>query len=287
MPRQIIQSILDTDLYKLTMQQAVLYGKSMDIAYEEVDAGYEFINRGSNQFPPGFAYRVREQINLMSTLSLTENEHSWLSRNLRFLKRSYLDYLRGYRFDPSEVEVSQTGGELHVTVHGPWHRTILWEVPVMAIISELYFEVTGTDMDSEWENRIHEKAKFFNTNRIQFAEFGTRRRRSFLVQEKVVQIMDDECDYFIGTSNVYLAMQYGVKAIGTHAHEWFSAHAALFGYRLANYHALQAWVSEITPLLGIFFDAQATQHITIKHDAKTRQTGATPTIFSITKRFSA
>jgi len=250
-PRLIIQSILDTDLYKLTQQQAVLHGNSLGIAYEEVDAEYDFINRGNTEFPEGFAQKVMQQVELMADLSLTDQEYSWLERQLPFLKRSYRDYLRGYRFDPSEVQITQVDGALNIKVTGPWYRTILWEVPLMAIISELYFIETGKPMDAEWEDRIHEKARFFQQHAISFAEFGTRRRRSFFVQESVVSIMDGECNYFIGTSNVYLAMKYGVKAIGTHAHEWFSAHAALFGYRLANFHALQAWVDEYQGDLGI------------------------------------
>jgi len=276
----IIQSILDTDLYKLTQQQAVLHGSGMGISYEEVNAGYEFINRANTPFPDGFADKVNEQVELMAGLALTDSEYWWMRRTLPFLNRSYLDYLHGYRFDPDEVHVSQIGSELKITIKGPWYRTILWEVPLMAIVSELYSEETGT-VDSEWEDRIHAKANYFDFHRLSFAEFGTRRRRSFFVQDSVVRIMSDECKYFIGTSNVFLAMKYGVKAIGTHAHEWFSAHAALFGYRLANFHALQAWVDEFQGDLGIaltdtfttnvFFDAFGTKFAKlfdgVRHDS--------------------
>jgi len=247
----IIKSILDSDLYKFSMQSAVLFGQGMGISYEGVGAKYRFINRGGTQFPTGFKEVLEEQIRQMANLALTDDEYLWMRRTCRFLKRSYLDYLRGYKFDPNEVQVTQRDGELIIDIRGGWVRTILWEVPLMAIISELYFRMTSKKPDAYWECRMVDKAEFFTEHKIPFADFGTRRRFSYNTQDALVRTMKEKCKYFIGTSNVHLAHKYDVKPIGTHAHEFFMAHGALFGFRLANRCALQSWVDQYQGNLGI------------------------------------
>lgn len=256
--RPIITSLLDNDLYKFTMQQAVLFGRSNGVSYQDVDVEYAFFNRGGTRFPKKFGelhYKtgqyLQQQIQSMGDLRLTEREYHWLKENLPFLKRSYLDFLRGFRFDPTQVTVSQENGELKINIKGPWYSTILWEVPLMAIISELYFRMEGK-VDEGVTLKTRQKAKVVRENALTLAEFGTRRRFSYKVQDEVVGIMAAEAGpTFVGTSNVHFAMKHGVKAIGTHAHEWFMVHAALFGYRLANRYALNAWANEFCGDLGI------------------------------------
>ncbi len=247
----IIRSILDTDMYKLTQQQCVLFGRSMGIAYEGVGATYKFINRGGTKFPDRFKTTLEREIQNMASLELSVGEYLWLSRVCPFLKRSYLDYLKGYRFDPSEVKVSCEDGQLSVEIRGPWVRTILWEVPLMAIISELFFEMTGQHPVKGWTERIDEKSEFASENEIFVADFGTRRRFSYDVQNELVSTMASTCWHFVGTSNLHFAHIHGVKPIGTHAHELFMAHGALFGYRLANRNTMQAWANEYQGDLGI------------------------------------
>lgn len=246
----IIESMLDTDLYKLSMQEAVLFGNKFGIAYADCGATYQFINRGGTPFPEGFATALQEEVNAMVDLQLTSDEYDWLRENCPFLKRAYLDYLKGYRFDPSEVTITQDA-RLSVSIQGLKYRSILWEVPMMAIISELYFKMTNKDPDSEWQDRCIRKAHLLGENGVAVADFGTRRRFSYWVHDEMVGIMKDECISLVGTSNTHLAMKHGLKPIGTHAHEWFSFHAALFGYRLANQLALQAWADEYKGDLGI------------------------------------
>ena len=134
----IILSVLDTDLYKLSMGYAVAK------RYPRVEARYKFFNRGKTPFPEGFATALSEQIDYMGGLSLTGMEHSYLRTTCgEFLDPQYLDWLRGFRFNPAEVSIEQNGGELSVEIEGPWYRTIFWEVPLMSIISELYFKLIG------------------------------------------------------------------------------------------------------------------------------------------------
>lgn len=245
----MIKSLLDEDLYKLTMQQAILFGRFAGISYQGVDCEYLFINRGGNEFPGGFKDQLRDAVDKMAMLALTYQEQQFL-RGLRYLKRAYIDFLAGYRFDPNEVYITQQGGELHVRIKGPWYRTVLWEVPLMALISELHFEMTGAKADPDYLNRAVKKADALRQAGCKVADFGTRRRFSFEVQDRVVEVMKAGLPTFTGTSNVYLAMKHGITPIGTHAHEWFMAHAALFGFQQANRFALEAWTDEFDGDLG-------------------------------------
>ena len=118
----------------------------------------------------------------------------------------------------------------------------------MAIISELYFKLTGKKAEITRRNDTYKADQF---GQMTLADFGTRRRYSHDNQERIVKIFKENCPGFIGTSNVYFAMKYGLKPIGTQAHEWFQAHSAMFGYRMANRMAMDKWVEVFRGDLGI------------------------------------
>lgn len=247
----IISSILDTDTYKLTMAQAVFLGKLNGIAYCDLDATYTFFNRDNIAFPENFAEALTEQLSYVSLLSLTSSERFFLEKACPFLKSVFLDWLQVYRFDPSEVTVVQHGSSISITIEGPWHRTILWEVIILALVSELYYKIKSKSPSSNYRHKMLAKARMFHHRGIKVADFGTRRRFSLDVQDDLVYDMVQNCSTFVGTSNVALAMKYNVKPIGTQAHEWISAHGALFGYPLANRFAMQSWVDVYRGNLGI------------------------------------
>jgi nicotinate phosphoribosyltransferase len=129
---------------------------------------------------------------------------------------------------------------LKIVIEGYWFRTILWEVKLMAMISELYFEMTGTVLSPDWVKRIEDKAKALSEGGALWSDFGTRRRRAKAVQARVVQIMK-EFKGFLGTSNVHLAMLNGVTPIGTSAHEAVMAMAARYGVGIANSEWYRMW----------------------------------------------
>jgi nicotinate phosphoribosyltransferase len=250
----MLQSILDTDMYKLTMQQAVLE------LFPDVKVSYRFKNRGKQRFTPEFLQLLRQEIQKMSQLSLSIEEYSWLKANIPFFKPSYLEYLKNYRYDPNEVTCFlNEEKDLELSINGKWHSTIMWEVPLMALISELYFKNIDTEWnhsDIEAEVRAGDKMRKLAKAGATFADFGTRRRRSSFVQTSVVGVMkriQARMDYpcFAGTSNVYFAMKYGVKPIGTMAHEWIMGMSVVEGLRHANFHALQNWVRVYNSDLGI------------------------------------
>ncbi|MBN2802115.1 MAG: nicotinate phosphoribosyltransferase [Deltaproteobacteria bacterium] len=244
----MIRSILDNDLYKFTMQQAV------HVLYPRAMAKYVFINRAGTIFPDGFANRLSAEIKKMESLRLTDEELSYLKDRCYFLTPVYLDFLRHYRYDSGEVKVAVENGSLSIGVEGPWFRTILWEVPLMAMVSELYFEMTKPSIESKEQQIINNIAKttsLRNAN-VKFADFGTRRRFSALTQENLLRdILSVKGNTLTGTSNVYFAMKFNIKPIGTHAHEWFMFHAAQNGYRLANKTALDNWINVYKGNLGI------------------------------------
>lgn len=245
----IIKSILDTDFYKLTQQNSVIQ------LYPRSKVKYKFFNRGETKFPNGFDEELRKEVKKMETLSLTKQEKEFLTEKCGyFLPPTYIDFLEGYRFDASDVGIIQEGNELIISVSSYWYRAILWEVPLMAIISELYFKMTGEKIHSEKEivETALKKSSVFQMNNINFADFGTRRRYSYDVHDLVVKTMKNAImSTMVGTSNVHFAMKYDLKPIGTVAHEFICGTAALKGYAHANKHALEDWGKVYGGLLGI------------------------------------
>ncbi|MBT7631340.1 MAG: nicotinate phosphoribosyltransferase, partial [Desulfobacula sp.] len=244
----MIQSILDNDLYKFTMQQAV------HMLYPRAHARYEFINRGLTPFPDGFAEKVELKLEKMADLKLSLDQKTFLEKSCYFLTPVYLDYLESYRYDPGEVMIKQDKDILILKITGPWYRTILWEVPIMAIISETFFKMTCQKTATALERRAINlnKAKVLAANGVKFADFGTRRRYSAGNHKGLIQdLLSRENHTLIGTSNVHFAFLFNIKPIGTFAHEWFMFHAALHGYQMANPSAQDAWVKVFHGDLGI------------------------------------
>ena len=234
----MIQSILDNDLYKFSMQQAV------HMLYPRAQAQYEFINRGLTPFPAGLAKKVELELEKMAAFKLTLDQKSFLETTCYFLTPVYLDYLESYRYDPNEVMIKQDKDVLTLKITGPWYRTILWEVPIMAIISELFFKMTRQKIVSKKQRRqINlKKARVLAENGVKFADFGTRRRFSAENHEDLIRdFLSHGGHALIGTSNVHFAHMFNSTPIGTFAHEWFMFHAALHGYQMANPSAQDAW----------------------------------------------
>lgn len=260
----IIKDITDNDLYKFTTQNAI------QKLYPDAIVKYEYINRGNTKFPDGFDLELAREINEMAFMALSKESEKFIRRKCYYLDPVYLDLLKGYRFDPSEVNVSIANGNLKVDIEGYWYRTVLWEVPVLAIISELYNEMVN-NQPVNIENNAKEKALKLKELKAEYSDFGTRRRFSFDVHDEVIKVFKQYSGkYLKGTSNVYLAMKHDLTPIGTHPHEWFMFHAVKYGYRRANELALEAWIDVYHGNLGIaltdtytsdiFFHSFSTKH---------------------------
>lgn len=250
---RIVQNLLDTDFYKLTMMQAVLHN------YPNAEVEWEFRCRNTEDLTPYLA-EIRYQIERLSELSLTVDQLAFLER-IPFIKPDFIRFLSLFRFNMRYVHTSIEDGQLNIRLRGPWLHVILFEVPLLAIISEVrnryrYREV----LLEQAAERLYEKLDWLRAEAtdeelagFQLADFGTRRRFSYRVQEQAVRILKrDFPGRFVGTSNVHLAREFELKPIGTMAHEWLMAHQQL-GPRLIDSQiaALDCWVREYRGQLGI------------------------------------
>jgi nicotinate phosphoribosyltransferase len=241
-------SILDNDFYKFTMQHCVVN------LFPEAKARYQFINRGKHNFPAGFAEALRDAVDAMATLKLTRYEKHFLAATCPYLHPTYLNFLQGYCYNPDEVVIEQTGSDLRIFVEGYWYRTILWEIPLLSLISELFYKLNNLQRngDEEVANTTREKIEKYNELEVTVAEFGTRRRHSYAVHSLVAKALKKYGgNAFVGSSNVHFAMLNSVKPIGTHAHEWFMFHAAKYGFKMANQMGLENWTNVYRGDLGI------------------------------------
>lgn len=255
----IIKSILDTDWYKITMGQVVFH------KFPDAVAKYKFINRGKTQFPEGFAEALRKEVNAMGKLRLSYKEIDWLDSNW-CMGMDYVSYLADFRFKPKQVIINQNSVELEVGVEGPWKETIFWEVPLMAIISELYFKMTGKEYDEKlFIMKSELKATKMKQAGVKWSDFGTRRRFSFKTQEQLNKVMNRyRLDGFVGTSNPYFAMKFNLEPIGTYAHEAIMAMQAYCGVFNSNREWMKLWCQEYDYYMRIALTDTLTTDVFLK-----------------------
>lgn len=261
----IIRSILDTDLYKFTTSYA--YSKLYPRAYGQ----FRFIDRSGTTYPEGFVECLRHEIQAMSQLALSRDEVSFLYHELPYLPPTYIDFLRGFRFDPDEVSVSLTEeGRLSITAEGLLYRVTLWETPLLALVSELYFALTGARPDMEYAERaVIDKALRLRAEGITFSMFGMRRRFSYDVERRMTELLREHAgDSLYGTSNVHLAHSLGLRVSGTHPHEWIQFHGAMFGYKMANYMAMEDWINVYDGDLGTVLTDTYTTEVFMRNFSK-------------------
>jgi nicotinate phosphoribosyltransferase len=189
----------------------------------------------------------------MEKLRLYPTEAAYLRVHCPFLPALYVDYLQGFQFNPDEVTITYQDSDLQVLVEGPWFATILWEVPLLAMISELYYQdMNYSELRSPALKKTAYKGNELLCAGVKFADFGTRRRFSAQHHAKVAdELKMKALGNFVGTSNVSLARDLQIRPIGTQAHEWFMFHGAMFGYKLANKLAMENWVDVYGGDLGI------------------------------------
>ncbi|MBD5361482.1 MAG: nicotinate phosphoribosyltransferase [Bacteroides sp.] len=254
--QQIIQHFTDDDLYKFTMCCAVIDN------FPRTRVRYQFIDRNHSVYPAGFAEELTRQIKLLENVVITPEEVEFMRRHCSYIPAWFLRYLQGFRYNSEWVKVSQDSeGHLSIEFEGAWSDTILLEVKVLAIVSELYYLMTGEAESADYDDyysRSALKAEKMIQAGCNFSDMGTRRRLSFRAQEVAVRAMKQQSDAmngpgrFIGTSNVYLAMKYNVTPIGTMAHEFVCAIAGMFGPQMANHMAMEAWSKTYRGALGTF-----------------------------------
>ncbi len=255
----IIESLLDTDLYKFTMWQPMLH------QFPGNQARYRFLCRNQPAYPLAQLHgELEEQLEHLCSLRFTEDELAYLSTK-RFFKSDFIDFLRIFQFQRRYLTVATQGDELIIEARGPQIHVMGFEVFVLSIVNELYFRrISREDVERIGQHHLNEKiakVKAFASRGVaaarqhpfEFFDFGTRRRYSRAWADHVVRSFADaapEC--FKGTSNVRLAKTYDLAAIGTMAHEYLQTFQAV-GVQLKNFQraALEAWVQEYRGDLGI------------------------------------
>ena len=241
--KPLITHFTDNDLYTFTCQYYVLK------TYPRAEVEYSFIDRNKTCYPAGFAELLQEQVNYMKDVKITDEEIAFMTEKCVYLPLWYFTFLRGYRFDPSEVSISQDAdGHLNIQVHGKWFSTIMWEMPLLSCISELMHIVRGDieryDASLE-EQRARQKAEQIFAGGLILGDMGTRRRLSFAHQEMVIRVMKEVYDSkawpgkFTGTSNVWLAMKYGCLPLGTMSHQLISFEENVSGVFECNYNVMK------------------------------------------------
>lgn len=242
----VIKTILDTDLYKFTTSYA--YIKLFPYAV----GTFSFKDRDETKYTVGFLNALKNEIQNLKLVALTEEELEYMCGHCRFLPRVYWEWLSSFRFDPQKIEVYlDEDHHLHMEVTDYLYKVTLYEVPLLAIISEIKNQFLNRVPDNKSIlEKLEGKVALSNEHGIPFSEFGTRRRFSFEVHDIVVAYLKEHARYCTGTSNCYFAMKYDMKPMGTHPHEWFMFHGAQFGYKHANYMALENWVNVYDGDLG-------------------------------------
>lgn len=240
----IINSLLDQDQYTFTVMQLAMH------QFNSTNVEFSFKCRNKANWTESLVEDLRKELDEFCKLKFNEKELDFLG-SLSFIKESFIDFLRLFQPNRNHIKVSLENEELKIKVTGPWYLIVIFEVPVLAIVNELYFKSAKI---SGAFNKLEEKLNLIkNIKDFRFADFGTRRRYSRDWQEVVVETCSKIVPgSFVGTSNVKLAMDYRLKPIGTMSHQLIMAGQNV-GVRLADSQKrmLQAWVDEYRGDLGI------------------------------------
>ena len=256
----IITSLIETDLYKLNMWQVFLHQFNKD----KVVWAFKCRNPGV-KFTPEMVAEIRKQIDYYCTLRFTEDELQYLQKNLPWLTEDFIDYLRHWSPRRDEILINEGNVQayndcgLAIECRGFQVNVSQYEIPILAIVNEVYFAFTyGVGAkDIEFQKRTMQKFEDLKSGKYDigvFSEFGLRRRYSKKMQDWLINyIVDQKIPGFVGTSNVYLAKKYGVKICGTQAHEFFQLFQGHHEYNPAysNMLAMKAWIKEFETDNGI------------------------------------
>lgn len=247
----IIESLLDTDLYKFTMMQCVLH----QFPGASVEYRFRCRNEGIDLRP--YMDEVKAEVDHLCSLRFKEDELEYL-RSLRFIKDDFVEFLSLFQLKRKYIDISEKDGQMAITIKGPWLHTILFEIPVLAIVNETYFRHVAPNIDkAEGRRRLDAKIKMIEAEpdreKISISDFGTRRRFSREWQKEVIETLKARLPReFAGTSNVLYAKELDLIPMGTMAHEYLQACQAL-GPRLrdSQTYAFEMWAKEYRGDLGI------------------------------------
>ena len=233
----IIRSKLENDLYKFSMSYFYM------MKYPEAEGTFVFMDRNNSKYSEKFVEALKDEIKAFSKLEMDDEEFDWAVRTIKYIPRFFWEWYRGFKFDPNAVSVNlDKDGELEITASGYLYQITFWEVPLLAMVSELKNQFEKNTFDSrDLIEKLDRKIAISNNNSLNFSIFGLRRRFSGEVEDFVTKRIKDTAKFCVGTSNVYLAFEHHMRPTGTLAHELIMAAGSWYGYRMANWTVMENW----------------------------------------------
>ena len=260
----MVQSILDTDLYKFSTSNAYFQ------LYPLAEGTFTFNDRSKEVYDEAFLTELKAELARMCSLALTGDEFDYVCTHVRYISRNYWEWLRGFRFEEDKIDCRlDEEGHLKIDVTDLLYKVTLYEVPILATVAELRNRRFKADT-AEALARLDAKIELANREELVFSEFGTRRRFSSELHEAVVRRLKEACPkYCAGTSNVLYAKMFNLIPVGTFPHEWMMFHSGVFGYKRANYLGLEDWIAVYdgalgTALIDTFTTASFLRTLTLK-----------------------
>lgn len=246
----MVQSIIDTDLYKFSVSNAYFH------LYPLAEGTFTFNDRNKEDWRkyPEFLETITIEFQKLANLALTDDELQWCIENISYIPTNYWEWLKSFRFDPSKIKFGlDENGVFQCEVTDKLYRVTLYEIAILATYAELRNKIIGAQAKINITNALEyldDKIEFANNNHLTFAEFGARRRFSFTLHDLIVKHLKEKCHVCVGTSDVYFAKKYHMMPSGTFPHEWMMFHAGVFGYKRANYLGIEDWVKVYDGNLG-------------------------------------
>ena len=243
-----IFSLLYNDLYKFSTSYAYMK------LYPEAEGTFTFCDRNNVEYNQEFLELLELEFIKLGQLALRKPEKEICIERIPYIPEIYWEWLERFHYEYSKIDYKlDENNHLQINVTDKLYKVTLYEVPILAIVSETYHKWKKEILN--WDktiNKLLKKIDLANSNNLKFSEFGTRRRYSASLHEDIVTYLKQRCPNCAGTSNVYFAMKYNMTPIGTFPHEWIMFHGAIWGYQEANYLGMRDWVRTYDGNLGIF-----------------------------------
>jgi len=255
--KQIINHFTDNDLYTFTCMYYIIQ------TYPRAEVEYTFFDRNGTVYPQGFDKLLQEQVDYMKNVVIQEDEIEFMLKKCYYLPKWFIDvFLRGFRFNTDEVSISQDiDGHLHVSVKGKWYSAIIWEMPILSCVSELFHILNGDDKKYDLAletQKVRKKTVEIFANGLILGDMGTRRRFSFDHQKMVLTQMKDVYEngkfsgFFTGTSNVWFAKELNLNPLGTMSHQIISFEENVTSVFEVNHSVMEKWASVYNGDLGLY-----------------------------------
>lgn len=244
----IIQSILENDLYKFSQ---TYYYQQM---YPEAIGTFTFKDRNNLEYNDEFMVMLQNELIELSEIKLTDEECEWCIENIPYIPRHYWEWLKTFRFDKNKIKIERDKERhLHIEVTDVIYKVSFYEIPILALVSELYYKSIGLivpNIEEKVINSTRSKIEIAKNSEYGFMEFGMRRRFSRKIEELVCKTLSEESPNCVGTSTVYFAKMFGMKPLGTQAHEIYMFTAAHTSPKDANYLVMENWAKVYDGNLG-------------------------------------